>query len=406
VSEHSQTNEKLQSLRIDRERKMAPRKRGGWWMLAAGILLGMAVMAALQSGAARNESRPIATPTKAALERATQNQPAESGMSAATSENQAGEILLTSSGYVTPRQRISLIPQVVGQVVWVGVEKGDRVSSGQVLVKLDDRDYQARCREARARREAVEARLRELETGSRPEEIARARAEVEQAKVALDNAERLLERRRALAEQGGVVSRETLDDARAARDNAAARLEVARQTLALVQAGPRQEQIDAARAELKAAQAAVEVADLNLEDTVIRAPRDGTILEKLIEPGELVTPQSFGGTRGARTELLSLADLSDLQVEVDINEADFAKVFMDQPAKVTLDAYPDKSYDGRVREIAPEANRTKATVQIKVRILNPDALVMPEMSARVDLLKSTAGKSATPATEQPTSATL
>ncbi|MCX7719271.1 MAG: efflux RND transporter periplasmic adaptor subunit [Candidatus Sumerlaeaceae bacterium] len=390
MSEKSVTNQKLQSLRIDPARKAIPRRRGGWWMLAAGFALGAGVMAAIQT------AQPGAGLTKSPNEPAATTQPItqdQASTTTTTAESRAGAIVLTSSGYVTPRQRISLIPQVIAQVMWVGVEKGDRVSSGQVLVRLDDRDYQARCREARARLQAAEARLRELENGSRPEEIARAKAEVDQAEILLANAERLLERRRLLVEQGGAVSRETVDDARAARDNAAARLEVARQNLALVQAGPRQEQLDAARAELAAAKAAVEVAELNLEDTVIRAPRDGTILEKLIEPGELVTPQSFGGSRGARTELLSLADLSDLQVEVDINEADFAKVFMGQPAKVTLDAYPDKSYEGRVREIAPEANRTKATVQIKVQILNPDGLVLPEMSARVDLLQGSPASS-------------
>jgi HlyD family secretion protein len=358
-------------------------------MLATGFALGAGIMAAVQS--VQPEAGLPASPQ--APTETTKAIPSDQTSTTTKAESRAGAIVLTSSGYVTPRQRISLIPQVIAQVMWVGVEKGDRVSSGQVLVRLDDRDYQARCREARARLQAAEARLRELENGSRPEEIARAKAEVDQAEILLANAERLLERRRLLVEQGGAVSRETVDDARAARDNAAARLEVAKQNLALVQAGPRKEQLDAARAELAAAKAAVEVAELNLEDTVIRAPRDGTILEKLIKPGELVTPQSFGGSRGARTELLSLADLSDLQVEVDINEADFAKVFMGQPAKVTLDAYPDKSYEGRVREIAPEANRTKATVQIKVRILNPDGLVLPEMSARVDLLQGSPASS-------------
>ena len=110
------------------------------------------------------------------------------------------------------------------------------------------------------------------------------------------------------------------------------------------------------------------------------------VLEKLVDPGEMVTPQSFGGTRGPSTALLALADPNDLQVEIDLNESDLPKVSLNQKCRVSPEAYPDKAYEGYVAEVAPEANRQKGTLQIKVQIKNPDRFLTPELSARVDFL--------------------
>jgi HlyD family secretion protein len=107
-----------------------------------------------------------------------------------------------------------------------------------------------------------------------------------------------------------------------------------------------------------------------------------------VEPDELVVPQSFGGTRGPSTALVSLADLKDLQVEIDINESDLAKISLKQPCRISPEAYPDKVYEGYVSEIAPEANRQKGTLQIKVQIKEPDRYLTPELTAKVDFLKA------------------
>lgn len=364
----------LQSLRIDREQKHGAR-RGGWgkYLIAAVCVAALVIAVQMRRGAADsgNPSAPAS----------------ETPAGTTATEELADGVILTASGYITPRERVSLSPEVIGRVVWVQVDKGEKVTSGQILVKLDDRDYRARERQAEQNLAAARARLAELEAGSRPEEIERTRAEAAEAQATFANAQRVLKRRKALQVQGGVIAEEDVESTVVQEEVASARLAAAKARLAELVAGPRKERIEAARAELLSAEASAEEAHLAVEDTVIRAPRDGTILEKLIEVGELVSPQNFGGTRGARTELLSLADLTDLQVEVDISESDFAKVSMGQAAKVYLDAYPDKAYDGTIREIAPEANRQKATVQVKVKVLNPDQLVLPEMSARVDLLK-------------------
>ena len=129
-----------------------------------------------------------------------------------------------------------------------------------------------------------------------------------------------------------------------------------------------------------------ELAKTYLDWTVIRSPINGVVLEKLVDPDELVVPQSFGGTRGPSTALISVADPKDLQVEIELNESDVAKAFLGQKCRVSPEAYPDKVYEGYVTEMAPEANRQKGTLQLKVQIKNPDRFLTPELSARVDFL--------------------
>jgi len=126
-----------------------------------------------------------------------------------------------------------------------------------------------------------------------------------------------------------------------------------------------------------------------LDATEIRVPTAGTILERNVEQGEMVTT-SFVGDRGAKSFVVTLADLNDIQVELDINQNDFNRVLPDQPCTVVTDAYPDRVYNCRVDEISPEANRQKATIQVKVKFLAPDSYIRPDMNARVTFLESAA----------------
>ena len=144
--------------------------------------------------------------------------------------------------------------------------------------------------------------------------------------------------------------------------------------------------VAAAQAAARQAEAQVELMQTYLDWTVIRSPMDGVVLEKLCDVNELVTPQSFGGTRGPSTALVAIADPKDLQVEVELNESDLAKVFLGQPCRVSPEAWPDKTYEGFVAEMAPEANRQKGTLQVKVQVRNPDRFLVPELSAKVDFL--------------------
>jgi HlyD family secretion protein len=233
--------------------------------------------------------------------------------------------------------------------------------------------------EAEGQLNSLKARLAALENGSRPEETARSQADLEQVRADLENARVTLNRTRTLVEQG-ILAKQALDDAQARYDAQVARFASFEKTYALVRTGPRREDIDAARAQVKQAEGALAFAQTQLENTIISAPISGVILERNVERGEFVTT-GFASDRGAKGYVVSMADLNDLQVELDINQNDFAKLGSRQPAVITTDAYPDRKYQSEIEEISPEANRSKATVQVKVKVLNPDQFLRPEMNA-------------------------
>jgi HlyD family secretion protein len=297
--------------------------------------------------------------------------------------------ILNATGYIIAAHKIELASKVVGRVAWIGVEKGDKVVKGQEIVRLEDDEYKAQLQQGRGRLNALRARLQELENGSRPEEIAVAKANFEQAKADLEKAKVSLDRTRKLAEEN-VMSQQALDDAQAQYDAFAARVRSLERSYELVRIGPRPEQIEAVRGDIEEAMGRIAFYDTQLANTVIRAPVSGTILEREVEVGEYVTT-SFVGERGAKGYVVSLADLNHLQVELDINQNDFAKLGPEQRGIVTTDAYPDREYEGAIEEISPEANRQKATVQVKVRILKPDDYLRPEMNASVAFYTEEAG---------------
>jgi HlyD family secretion protein len=293
----------------------------------------------------------------------------------------AGATILNATGYIVTAHKIELASKVSGRVAWIGVEKGDKVKKGQVLVRLEDEEFRARVTEAQGQLNSLKARLAALENGSRPEETARSQADLEQVRADLENARVTLNRTRSLVEHG-VMSRQTLDDAQARYDAQVAKYASYEKTNALVRIGPRREDIDAANAQVKQAEGTLAFAQSQLDNTVITAPISGAILERNVERAEFVTT-GFVSDRGAKGYVVSMADLNDLQVELDINQNDFAKLGPRQPAIITTDAYPDRKYQGEIIEISPEANRQKATVQVKVKVLKPDEYLRPEMNASV-----------------------
>ncbi len=290
-------------------------------------------------------------------------------------------VILNATGYIIAAHKIEVAAKVIGRVKWIGVDKGDRVKEGEVLVRLEDDEYQAQLTQAKGQMASLQAKLDEATNGSRPEEIAQALANVNTAQSDLDNAKVTLDRNRRLLKEG-VVAQQVLDDSQARYDNALHRVNSLQKTYELVKLGPRKEQVDSLRGQVDQARGAVDYAQTNLANTIIRAPVTGTILERAVEKGEFVTT-SFVGDRGAKGYVVSLADLNDLQVELDIAQNDFAKLHAQQHGAVTTDAFPDRKYDGFIKEISPEANRQKATVQIKVKISQPDAYLRPEMNASV-----------------------
>jgi len=296
----------------------------------------------------------------------------------------SGTSILSATGYVVAHHKIAVGAKVMGRVAWIGVEKGDLVQEGQVLVKLEDIEFRAQVNQARANIASAQARLDQLRTGSRPQEKLRDRASVLQAEARLRTAEAEYQRTERLAREG-VASKSELDRALSERDTAAALLEAAKQSSTMTDIGPRPEEIRAAEAEVQQMKAALEYAQTQLAATEIKAPVSGTVLERIVERGEMVSPSAFGGS-GARTSVVDLADLTDLQVELDISQTDFSRLQMGQKAEIIPEAYPNLKYSGYIAEIAPEANRAKSTIQVKVKVENPDQQLRPEMNARVNFL--------------------
>jgi len=308
----------------------------------------------------------------------------------------SGDTVLSASGYVVAHHKIAVGAKVMGRVAWIGVEKGDKVLQGQVLVRLEDSDFRAQSNQARANLAAAQARLDQMRTGSRPQEKLKDKAGVLQAEATLRNAEAEYERTEKLV-RAGVSSKAELDRAIAQRDTSRALLEAARQSSAMTDVGPRAEEIRAADAQVRQMKAALDYAETQLAATEIKAPVSGTVLQRIVERGEMVSPSAFGGDSGARTSVVALADLDDLQIELDISQTDFSRLKMGQRAEIVPEAFPNLKYSGFIAEIAPEANRAKATVQVKVKVDNPDEQLRPEMNARVNFLSEaqpTQGKSA------------
>src|ERR1017187_7948171 len=290
-------------------------------------------------------------------------------------------VILNATGYIVAAHKIEVAAKVIGRVQWIGVDKGDRVKEGQVIVRLEDDEYQAQLTQAKGQLASLQANLYRAMNGPRPEEIAQALANVRTAQSDLDNARVTLDRNQRLLKDG-VVAQQVIDDTQARYDNALHRVDSLQKSLDLLRLGPRKEDIDSLRGQVEQARGALNYAETNLANTIIRAPVTGTILERAVEKGEFVTT-SFVGDRGAKGYVVSLADLNDLEVELDISQNDFAKLHMAQKGIITTDAFPDRKYDGFIKEISPEANRQKATVQIKVKITSPDSYLRPEMNASV-----------------------
>src|SRR5215213_675182 len=361
-------NKRLRSLKIDRGPAPSPaagNRKPKLLMLGIAVLLALAALgyAFFFSGAKTISVAPVRVETGGAS---------------------AGESVLTASGYVVAHHKIAVGAKVMGRVAWIGVEKGDRVQDGQTLVRLEDGEFRAQVNQAQANLAAAQARLDRLRTGSRPEEKLKDKAAVLQAEANLKNAEAEFQRTESLY-RSGVSSKAEYDRALANRDSAAALLQAARQSSAMTEIGPRVEEIRAAEAEVRQMKAALDYANTQLAATEIKAPVTGTVLQRIVERGEMVSPSAFGGS-GARTSVVDLADLTDLQVELDISQTDFARLKPSQRAEIIPDAYPNLRFSGFIAEIAPEANRAKSTVQVKVKVENPNEQLRPEMNARVNFL--------------------
>ena len=311
--------DELSSLQIDRGAKPA-QKRGvpRWIWPAAGLLLVVGLLFAWRMA--------VGGATVVEVAFAASSLPGSGAGTAPAS----GGVVLQGSGYVVTGNRyISIGVRVPGRIDAYLVDESERVKAGQPLVQLDRRDYEAA--------------------------LARAKASLELARANEQLAETLSNRQRALREKN-VTSQSNLD--------------------------VQESEWRVATARTHRADAALREAMVNLDYTTLRAPRDGLVLAKLKEVGEMAVPGGFAGAG----DLIRMADLSDLRAEVDVNELDLGKVRLGQRAEVTPDAYPDKRYAAEVVKLYPQINRQKGTLKVEVRLLERDETLRPDSSVRISFL--------------------
>lgn len=276
-------------------------------------------------------------------------------------------VRIAASGKVEPDQRVNLSPKVSGQLVTLNVEQGDRVRRGQVIARMDDAELQARRQQSLANLAQAEARLLELERGNRPEEIAQVRAQVAAARSRYELARQRRQRNQELLAQGA-IAQDTLDAAITEEATAEATLKEAQRRLDLFQAGTRVEAIAQARAQVAAAQAQLRTINVQISDTVIRAPFDGVITQKYASVGAFVTPSSFTSATSSATSSSIVALASDLEIIARVAETDISQIRPGQAVEIQADAYPGETFRGQVALIAPEAVVEQNVTFFEVRV--------------------------------------
>jgi RND family efflux transporter MFP subunit len=287
-------------------------------------------------------------------------------------------IVLYLAGYASAKTSVEVNPRIPGTITVLPIEEGAKVARGELLAQLDDAEYQFDYASAQAQLAQAQAKLDEAVAGPLLEEVEQARALLRQAEARLEQAEAQHERLNSLKAS---ISPQELEMAKATYLEAKASVAHHQQSLKLLEKGPRNEQIAMLKASVSQAQSAVKKAEYWLACTRVFAPVEGTIIEKSRDLGENIGPESLG------QPLCIIADLDKLEVEVDIQERDLASVAIGQLCRITPEAYPDRFYEGRLARILPIANRQRGVVPARIQVVNPDALLLPDMSCRVSLLE-------------------
>lgn len=299
----------------------------------------------------------------------------------------AREVMLDLSGFLVPRTKIVVSPQVNGVVARACIpQEGQKVKTGDLLFEVDDIRYKAEYEQAEAALAAAKSQLEELQNGREPEEKAHARALYEQTKVQ----ERLaaIEYERARKLFPNAIGHADYDRTLSSYHDARAAVKVQKTNVDIVEAKTRHEKINAAKAEVQRARAARDRAKYYLDKTKIHAPADSegkprlfTVLQKNVNPGESIQADFV------YTPLCTLADLSEMEAEVEVQERDLHQLHIGMSCEVIPDAYPDRPYRGVLDRMQPLVNRQRGVVQVKITIAAPDSYLLPDMNARVLFLK-------------------
>ncbi|MBR8061072.1 efflux RND transporter periplasmic adaptor subunit [Burkholderia dolosa] len=318
----------LDKLKIDR-RPLAPVPRRRRWVRYA--IMAALVVAALAAGIALT------------------GRPAVETTSVTTAYPYQNDTQLNATGYVVPQRKAAVASKGQGRVEWLGVLEGTRVKKDEIIARLESRDVEASLAQALAQ-----------------VKVARANLGVQQAE--LKDAEIALRRTAALAPRGAVPAAQLdIDTARANKARAS---------------------VSSGEAAIASAQANAQAAQVAVEQTVIRAPFDGIVLAKHANVGDNITP--FSSASDSKGAVVTIADMDTLEVEADVAEANIAKIRTEQPCEIQLDALLDMRFAGRVSRIVPTVDRSKATVLVKVRFVDRDERVLPDMSAKIAFLSKPA----------------
>jgi len=321
-------DEDISKLRIDRSAKALPdtrRKRWVYGAAAAAVLV--VILSALYMSGLIRPAVPVQVVTVSRI------YPSQAFT------------LLNASGYVVAQRKAAVASKVTGRLVALLVEEGSRVQKGQVIARLESDDLRATREQAVSNRKVAEANREE------------AKAELSLAALTYERNRRLLERQ--------IVSKSEFENAEARYRRA-------------------QAAVAAAEASIRAGSAAVQGASVALDYTLIRAPFDAVVLTKNADIGDIVTP--VGAATNAKAAVVTVADMGSLQVEADVSESNLGLIRAGQPCEIQLDAIPDTRFPGAIHMIVPTADRSKASVMVKVRFLQPDPRILPEMSAKVAFL--------------------
>lgn len=280
-------------------------------------------------------------------------------------------ITVSAAGTVEAIEEVTASAKLSGRITAVLVKEGDTVRAGQVLVRLEGGEVAAQVQQAEATLRAAQARLRMLVEGARPQERAQVETSVLQAKANFETAKDNLARMHALYD-AGAIGKAQLDTAQLQYDVARGQYEAARQQWSMVETGPRREEIEVARAQVAQADAAVTFARLQAANATITAPIAGTITRRFVDPGVLAQANP-------PTALVRVAQIDSVYVVLDVSETDLGRVQIGQPVTLRMDAYPDRTFTGRVREIGQAAEGRTRIFKVKVLVVNPGHVLRPGM---------------------------
>lgn len=291
---------------------------------------------------------------------------------------QRGEInsLLTVSGLVEPKETVRVFSKTVGQVKEILVQEGDQVKKDAILMRLDDEQIRLQVAQARANLDSAQASLERIKAGARPQEVSQVEAAVRQAKINMDSAEENYLKMQKLFSEGA-ISEQQHDQAKNQLEIARAQYQSASESYKLITEGASAQDIRAVEAQVRQAQSALELAQSQLNNSIIKAPISGSVTSISVKTGELAS---------SAIPLLSILDISELSVKAGISEKDIGAVQIGQEAEIFIDAFPQEKFSGEVVSKGVLVDPVSKTMEIKIRIKEPPVVIPPGVFARANII--------------------